>query len=212
MYLPPHFAESRPQELHRVLREHPFATLVTQGPDGPDANHLPFEFDPAAGPHGRLIAHIARANPLLHDVPDGAPVLAIFRAGDAYISPNWYPSKHETHRQVPTWNYRVVHVHGRLRFRDDEKFVRGVVARLTRAHEASEPRPWRMGDSATDFIDGMLRAIVGIEIDIERIVGKYKLSQNKETRDRLGAADGLDRNAHPEVAQAMREAGGPPSS
>ncbi|QHJ00023.1 FMN-binding negative transcriptional regulator [Xylophilus rhododendri] len=208
MYIPPHFAETQPDELHRILREHPFASLVTQGADGPDANHLPFEFDADSGPHGRLIGHVARANPILQEVADGSPVLVIFRAGDAYISPNWYPSKHEAHRQVPTWNYQVVHVHGVLRFQDDEKFLRGVLARLTRTHEADQPRPWRMGDSAPEFIDGMLKAIVGVEIEIGRIVGKSKLSQNKEARDRLGAADGLQQRGETTVSAAMRAAGG----
>ena len=109
--------------------------------------------------------------------------MVIFRGNESYISPNWYPSKHEMHRQVPTWNYEVVHVHGRLTVQDDERFVRGVVARLTREHESSEPKPWRMGDSAPEYIDAMLRAIVGIEVAITRMDGKAKLSQNREERD-----------------------------
>ena len=116
--------------------------------------------------------------------------LVVFRGAHAYVSPNWYPSKHELHRQVPTWNYRVVHVHGRVRIRDDERFVRGVVARLTRRHEArtGAAKPWTMSDSAEDYIDQMLAAIVGIEIEITRMVGKWRLGQNREERDRRGAA------------------------
>ena len=131
-------------------------------------------------------------------------MLVIFRGAEAFISPSWYPSKHETHRQVPTWNYEVVHAHGTLMVRDDERFVRGLVARLTREHEAAEPRPWKMGDSAPDYIDAMLRNIVGIEVDITALVGKSKLSQNKEERDRLGAADTLAARGHDELAERMR--------
>ena len=129
----------------------------------------------------------------------------IFRAGDAYISPNWYPSKHELHRQVPTWNYRVVHVHGQLHIRDDERFVRGVVARLTRTHEeqAGSPKPWKMTDASPEYIDQMLTNIVGIEIEITRMVGKWKLSQNKDERDRGTAADELLKRGEQEISQAM---------
>jgi transcriptional regulator len=132
--------------------------------------------------------------------------MVIFRGGEAYISPNWYPSKHEAHRQVPTWNYEVVHAHGTITVHDDERFVRGIVARLTRRHEATEARPWKMADSAPDFIDGMLRNIVGIEITLTALVGKAKLSQNKEARDRLHAADTLAGKGQAELAQAMRQA------
>ena len=146
MYIPAHFLIQNPQDLHTIIRDHPLGALVTLGPDGLDANHIPFEFDPSQGAHGLLTAHVARANPVWQQCQQGADVLVIFRGNESYISPNWYPSKHETHRQVPTWNYEVVHVHGRLTVMDEEKFVRRVVARLTRGHEASEPRPWRMGD------------------------------------------------------------------
>jgi transcriptional regulator len=207
MYLPPHFADTRPEVLHRVLRTHPLGVLVTPGPDGPDADHLPFEFDPAAGPLGTLSAHVARANPLWQRCPTGTPVLVIFRGAEAYISPGWYPSKHEAHRQVPTWNYEVVHARGTLTVRDDERFVRGLVARLTRHHEASEPQPWRMSEAPPDYIDGLLRQIVGIEIAVTSLVGKTKLGQNREERDRLGAADALQARGHDELAQRMREAG-----
>jgi transcriptional regulator len=207
MYTPAHFRLADPAALHRIIREHPLGVLVTTTADGLDANHIPFEFDPDAGPHGRLTAHVARANPVWQQCADGADVLVIFRGHESYISPNWYPSKHETHRQVPTWNYEVVHAHGRLTVQDHDSFVRGVVARLTRTHEAPEPRPWKMGDSAPEYIDGMLRAIVGIEIAITRLEGKSKLSQNREPRDRLQAADTLQERGKAELAQAMQRAG-----
>lgn len=207
MYIPPHFAETRPEELHRIIRAHPLGMLVTYDAAGLDANHIPFEFDPAQGEHGLLTAHVARANDVWQRCPGGTPVMVIFRGAEGYVSPNWYPSKHETHRQVPTWNYEVVHAHGVLTVRDDEQFVRGLVARLTRRHEANEPKPWKMGDSEREFIDGMLRNIVGIEIAVTSLVGKSKLSQNKETRDRIGAADALDARGKGELARVMVRAG-----
>ena len=206
MYLPPHFAETRPEELHRIVRDYPLGMLVsTHGAAGGlDADHIPFEFDPQAGALGRLSAHLARANPLWQRCPTGTPVLVVFRGAEAYISPNWYPSKHEAHRQVPTWNYEVVHAHGTLTVHDDERYVRGLVARLTRAHDAAEPKPWKMTDSAPEFIDTMLKAIVGIEVTVTALVGKRKLSQNKEARDRQEAADTLDARGREALARAMR--------
>ena len=206
MYIPAHFAIKNPQDLHAIVRDHPLGALVTMGPDGLDANHIPFELDVTQGEHGLLTAHVARANPVWQQCKDGADVLVIFRGNESYISPNWYPSKHETHRQVPTWNYEVVHVHGRLTVMDEEKVVRGVVARLTREHEMTEPRPWKMGDSPPDYIDRMLRAIVGIEIEIKRIEGKAKLSQNREARDRLNAANTLLAKGVEGLGRAMHEA------
>jgi transcriptional regulator len=207
MYTPAHFAVTDPGVLHRVIREHPLGMLVTSVDGHLDANHIPFEYDPTIGPFGVLTAHVARANPVWQQCSEGAQVMVIFRGSERYISPNWYPSKHESHRQVPTWNYEVVHAHGRLTVQDNEKFVRGVVARLTREHEAQEPKPWKMGDSAPEYIDGMLKAIVGIEVAIERLEGKAKLSQNREARDRLNAADTLMERGASELAHAMRQAG-----
>lgn len=210
MYLPPHFAQADPAELHRVLREHPLGMLVRQEPGGLDADHLPFEFDPATGPAhpaGRLTAHVARANPLWQRCPTGTPVLVVFRGAEAYVSPSWYPSKHETHRQVPTWNYEVVHAHGVLTVRDDERFLRGLLARLTRRHEAAEPRPWKMGEAPPDYLQDMLGRIVGLEVAVHSLVGKSKLSQNKDERDRVNAAEVLARRGQDELAQAMRQAG-----
>lgn len=204
MYIPAHFAETRPEELARIIRAHPLGMLVTHDAQGLDANHLPFEFDPEAGTHGLLTAHVARANPVWRRCANGTPVLVVFRGVEGYISPNWYPSKHEAHRQVPTWNYEVVHAHGVLTVHDDERFVRGVVGRLTRRHEAQEPRPWKMSDSTPEFIDGMLRSIVGIEIAVTVLEGKRKLSQNKDERDRLGAAQALQTREQAELAQCMR--------
>lgn len=217
MYLPAHFAEARTAELHRLIEAHPLGALVTHGPDGLDADHLPFALDPDTGPHGTLLAHVARANPLWQRFPTGTPVLVIFRGAQGYISPNWYPSKHEAHRQVPTWNYEVVHAHGTLAIRDDVRFLRGLLARLTRHHEQAigEPVPWKMSQAPADYLDDMLGRIVGIEVTLTSLVGKAKLSQNKDMRDRQQAADRLDARGHGALAQRMRatgDAGGPDPS
>lgn len=207
MYVPPHFAEPQPEELHRIIREHPLGVLITHDANGTlDANHIPFEFDPTVGRYGLLRGHIARANDLWKTCPTGSKVLVVFRGVDAYISPSWYPSKHETHRQVPTWNYEVVHAHGVMTIRDDERFMRGQAARLTMKQEIAEPHPWRMGEAPPDYIDMMLKNIVGIEIDITSLIGKSKLSQNKDARDRLNAADTLDTRGHTALAERMRKA------
>jgi transcriptional regulator len=206
MYVPSHFEEPSTEVLHGLITANPFGTLFTHGKSGLDANHIPFELNATQGPLGVLSGHVARANPVWQDVSSGDEVLVVFRAGDAYISPNWYPSKHELHKQVPTWNYRVVHAHGRVTIRDDERYVRGVVARLTRTHEASEPRPWKMSDSSGDYIDAMLKAIVGVEIEITRLVGKVKLGQNKEVRDIQGAASALNKEGETVIGSAMLQA------
>jgi len=202
MYVPDHFALTDLGEAYRIIEAHPLGVLVTSTSDGLDANHLPFELN---AERSVLTAHVARANPVWQNCGEGIDALVIFRGEESYISPNWYPSKHELHRQVPTWNYQAVHVHGRLVVQDQEKFVRGVVARLTRTHEATEPKPWKMGDSPPDYIDSMLKAIVGLEIRITRLEGKAKLSQNREDRDRFSAAERLASKGTLELSQAMRK-------
>ncbi len=204
MYLPAAFALTDPEHLHRIMRAHPLGMLVTQGSEGLDANHIPFEFDPDTGPLGTLRAHVARANPVWQQVADGSPVLVVFRGEQAYVSPNWYPSKHETHRQVPTWNYEVVHARGTLTVHDDERFVRGVVARLTRQHEAGEPAPWKMADAPADYLAQMAAQIVGLEVAITSLVGKSKMSQNKEPRDREGVAEAFEARGRNALASLVR--------
>jgi transcriptional regulator len=203
MYVPTHFEASRTDALHLLIAQNPFGSLVTHGKNGLDANHIPFLLLPEEGPRGMLHAHVARANPVWQDVADGDEVLVIFRAGDAYISPTWYPSKQAHHKHVPTWNYRVVHAHGRITIRDDERFVRGVVARLTRTHEASQPVPWKMSDAPADYVDDLLKMIVGIEIEITRLEGKLKLGQNREARDVRGAGEALKAAGENVIGDAM---------
>jgi len=209
MYLPSQFAEPRIEELHRIVRDNPLGIMVRATPDGMEADHLPFLFDPAQGPHGALVAHVARANPVWREVADGARVLVIFRGAQGYISPNWYPGKQETHRYVPTWNYEVVHAHGTIHVHDDEKFVRAVVARLTRQHEARQAVPWKMGDAPADYLDQQLRNIVGIEIRLARLEGKRKLNQHHRPADREGAIQGLAGQGNHGLAQAMRDTARP---
>lgn len=203
MYLPAQFEESRTEVLHDLMEKHPMGILFTHGQSGMDANHLPFDLHRNEGSQGVLHAHVARNNPVWQDVANGDEVLVVFRAADAYISPQWYPSKHEFHKQVPTWNYIVAHAYGRITIRDDERYVRGVVARLTRIHEAAQPVPWKMTDAPSDYIDTMLKAIVGLEIEITRIVGKSKLGQNKEERDIRGAGEALTAKGDRLLGDAM---------
>lgn len=203
MYVPAHFEEPSLEVLHGLIENHPLGILVTHGASGLDANHIPFEIDRSKGDYGALHCHVARNNPVWQDVATGDEVLVVFRSADAYISPNWYPSKHELHRQVPTWNYIVAHAHGRITVHDDERHVRRNVARLTHRHEASQATPWKMGDSPREFIDAMVKAVVALEIEITRLVGKAKLSQNKELRDICGAAENLKSRGEDELARAM---------
>lgn len=209
MYLPPHFAVTDPERLHQLIRAYPLGALITHGEGGLDANHLPFELDAGEGDHGVLHAHVARNNPLWQEVKEGDEVLVIFKAADGYISPSWYPGKHEHHKLVPTWNYSVVHAHGRIQIRDDARFVRRLLANLTRHHEAGETTPWKMADAPRDYLEAMVQAVVGIEIEITGLVGKFKLGQNKEAADRLGAANALQERGQSALAEAMLT---PPSS
>ena len=199
MYTPKHFEETRIDALHGLIREYPFATVVTHGAAGLTANHLPFERVDSV-----LHGHVARGNELAR--MDGAEVLLVFRGPDGYISPNWYPTKHETGREVPTWNYAVVHVHGRLRVIEDAAWLRRLLETLTNHHEADQPQPWKVSDAPEDHIEKSLRAIVGIEIAIERIEGKFKLSQNHPDGNRAGVIDGLrhrDADGDRELAEWM---------
>jgi transcriptional regulator len=207
MYVPPHFSEPRAEALHELIETYPLGVLITNGKSGLDANHIPFELNKGEGQHGVLHFHVARANPVWQDVANGDEVLVVFRAPDAYVSPSWYPSKHEFKKQVPTWNYRVAHAHGRVTIRDDERYVRGMVARLTRTHEATQAAPWKMTDSPKEYIDMMLKAIVGMEIEITQLVGKNKLSQNREVRDMLNAGQILRSQGDTVIGDSMIAAG-----
>lgn len=204
MYQPAQFAEHRAEEWHRLIREHPLGMLVTATASGLEAEHLPFVLEAERGPSGTLLAHVARANPVWRAVDEGDAVMVVFRGVQGYISPSWYPSKHEHHRHVPTWNYEVVHVHGRIRVLDDTNAVRGIVAKLTRQSEAGEPVPWKMGDAPADYLAEELAHIVAIEVAIDRMEGKRKLSQNRDERDFRNVVETLEQRGELALAEAMR--------
>jgi transcriptional regulator len=190
MYQVAAFRETRIEVMHALIRAHPLATLVTVSGGVAEANHLPLLVDSDPMPNGSLRGHVARANPLWRQVPEGE-VLAVFQGPQAYVTPSWYPSKHEHGKVVPTWNYAVVHVRGPLVVHDDREWLRDLVSRLTDAREAGLPRPWGVGDAPADYVDRMLEAIVGIEIPVASIEGKWKVSQNRQPADRAGVAAGL---------------------
>jgi transcriptional regulator len=184
MYLPKSFEETRVEVLHDLIRTHPLGTLVTLQTDGLEANHIPFEIDSTPGPLGLLRGHVARANPVWQDCSRNGQALAIFQGPQTYISPSWYPTKLETGMVVPTWNYAVVHAHGELRAIEDREWLRNFVQRLTKTHEAGQKEPWEMSDAPADYIEKQLGAIVGLELTITRLVGKWKASQNRPAHDR----------------------------
>ena len=179
MYLPKHFAQTDIAALHALMDAHPLATLVTHGPEGIDANHIPLHLDAGAGPNGTLRGHVARANPLARAAAVDREILAIFQGPQSYISPSGYATKAEHGKVVPTWNYTAVHAWGRLRLIDDPQWLLAQVRTLTTTHEAALPHPWQVSDAPADYIEKMLGAIVGIEIVIDRLVGKWKVSQNQ---------------------------------
>lgn len=183
MYAPSHFDESRPEVMHGLIGAHPLGTLVTHDVDGLGADHLPFEISPGApgAPYGVLRAHLARANPLWKK--DGE-VMVVFQGPCAYVSPSLYEEKAISGKVVPTWNYAVVHAHGPLRAIDDPVWLLGLLARLSASHEAARPIPWKIDDAPREFIDKLLGAIVGIEIPVQRMQGKWKMSQNRSENDR----------------------------
>jgi transcriptional regulator len=191
MYLPKHFEETRPEVLHGLLKRHPLATLVTLGPAGLVADHIPLKLWPGLGPHGTLRGHVARSNPLWRVTDRSVDALAVFQGPEAYVTPSWYPGKRETGKVVPTWNYVVAHAYGTLMAYDDPSWVRRLLEDLTAEHEADFPAPWRPSDAPADFLEGRIAAVVGIEIAITRITGKWKLSQNQPEANRAGVIEGL---------------------
>jgi transcriptional regulator len=192
MFTPSHFREDRPQLLHRLMEEFPLATVVAASQaKGLEAIHIPLILDPHAGPFGSLKGHIARANSLWRDVASGAEVLAIFQGASHYISPNWYPSKREHGKVVPTWNYTAVHARGKISWIHDRAWLRGFLQTLTARHERRYTSPWQMSDAPAEYIEQMLKAIVGFEIALESLTGKWKLSQNRDAADRAGVVASL---------------------
>ena len=212
MYQPPHFVKTDIGVLHALIRAHPLGLLISADADGPLANPLPFLLDADVAPHGRLRVHLARANPQwrqLADNPD-LPVLVVFQGVDSYVTPSWYETKRETGKVVPTWNYAMVQVRGHARVIEDKDWLAQQVAALTASHEAEREQPWQVSDAPETYIASQLKGIVGLEIDIAEITGKWKVSQNRPEADRRGVAEGLadtDSASSDEMADLVRHYG-----
>ena len=191
MYIPKSVQQTDPNELHKLIRERPLAALVVNTGSGLTANHLPLHLIQDGSSLGLLQGHIARANPLWRECPADSPVLAIFQGPDAYVSPNWYPTKQEHGKVVPTWNYVAVHAVGKIRFIDEPGWKLDFLQRLTAHHESTQQNPWSVTDAPTDFTEKMLGAIVGLEVLIDDLQGKWKASQNQPKQNRLGVVNGL---------------------
>ena len=192
MYLPSHFEESRPEVLHELVRTHPLGLLITLGPAGMQANPIPFMLEaPADGGPTMLRAHVARANPVWREARTDVESLVVFQGPQAYISPSMYPTKAATGKVVPTWNYVMVQARGTLAVHEEAPWLHALVTRLTTRHEAPRAVPWAVSDAPADYVDTMLRAIVGIEITLSALTGKWKVSQNRGQADRDGVMHGL---------------------
>lgn len=198
MYLPKAFQESDPEVLGSFVRARPLATFVSLDAGGLCADHFPMLLETGAGGGQVLRGHVARANPLWRNLGAGVQALAVFQDPGTYITPSWYASKAESGKVVPTWNYVAVHVHGRARAVDDPQWLRAFLQRLTHAQEAAREVAWKLTDAPADYIDLQLKAIVGIELDVERMQGKWKLSQNRLPRDIDGVISGLTARGDPE--------------
>lgn len=191
MYLPAHFAEADTAVLHALIQSHPLGAWITQADGDLLANHIPFLIDSTRGEFGTLIGHVARANPVWRSFSTTANSLVIFQGAESYITPSWYPSKHDHGKAVPTWNYAVVHAHGVPRAIEDRAWLLAHLTQLTLTHERVQPLPWKVSDAPETFIEQLMNAIVGIEIPISKLVGKWKVSQNRPAPDQLGVLAGL---------------------
>jgi transcriptional regulator len=209
MYIPPLFNEDRVEVLHDAIRNGGLATLVTMTADGMIASHLPLLLDPTPTPYGTLVGHIARANPQAKTTDTAVQAMVIVQGPDGYISPSLYATKKETGKVVPTWNYVAIHAYGTIEFFDDPHRLLGVVTRLTDQYETPRAQPWAVTDAPADFVQGMLRAIVGISIPIARLEGKYKMSQNRPKTEHAGIVSGLEadglRDLAAQVARSLAD-------
>lgn len=211
MYVPPHFEETRLEVLHELIRARPLATVVTLSADGINANHVPLHLCEEPGRFGALRGHVARSNPMWADRVEEVEALAIFQGAHGYISPSWYPTKREHGKVVPTWNYAVVHAYGPLRVIDDPVWLRGLLEALVSRHEASSIAPWSISDAPPEFVERMIESIVGFEIVISRLNGKWKASQNQPAENRAGVVEALKQRGDAtalEMAQLVKRASG----
>jgi transcriptional regulator len=200
MYIPPHFEQPNIEAMHNLIRTRPLATLVTLASNGINANHIPLHLAQSSEPFGSLQGHVARANPIWCDLGPDNEVLAIFHGPDAYIRPSWYATKQETGKVVPTWNYTVVHAYGSLRIIDDASWVRAQMEALTTHNEAAFPEPWSVSDAPDDFTEKLVEAVVGIEIIITRLSGKWKVSQNQPPQNQNSVIQGLNASGQSDAA------------
>jgi transcriptional regulator len=207
MYIPAAFAEDQVPVLHDAIRAFGFATLVSQTANGLMASHLPLMVEPEPAPFGTLIGHFARANP--HAADATGETLAIFLGPQGYITPQYYATKRHTAKVVPTWNYAAIHAYGTMRFIDDRDGKLAIVTRLTEHHEGKLAVPWQVSDAPADFIDIMLNSIIGFEMTITRLEGKWKMSQNRPEIDRVGVIEGLRADGQPELADTVARVAGP---
>ena len=191
MYRPNYHALNDLGQMHTHIDQYPLGGWVCQTDDGLVANHIPFVLDRTYGENGRLIGHVSRANPVWQQLLAGTPSVVMFMGPQAYITPSWYPGKKEHGKVVPTWNYVTVHVHGTGRVVEDGEWILSMLHQLTDAQESSRPTPWSVKDAPTDYVEKLLRAIVGIEIRIDRLEGRLKVSQDEALADRHGTVDGL---------------------
>lgn len=205
MYQPPHFREDDLQTQHALIRAHPLGLLITAGARGLLANPVPFYLDAAASAKGTLRLHLARANAQWQDIDEGASVLAVFQGVDSYVTPSWYATKRESGKVVPTWNYAVVQARGSARTVDDPQWLLAQINAITEQQENGRPTPWKVSDAPEKFISAQLKGIVGVEIEITEIEGKWKVSQNRPAADRTGVVSGLEQEtANAEMAQLVR--------
>ena len=207
MYVPRYNLETDVATLHGLIRAHPLGTWVTVGPEGPVANHVPVVLDPEPGPFGTLRCHLARANPAWRILADGGPVLVVFQGAEAYVTPSWYASKAEHGRVVPTWAYAVVHARGTARVVEDARWLRRHVAEMTDAFERPRPEPWAVSDAPEAYVDRLVRAIVGVELEVETLQGKWKAAQERSDADRSGVASGLTTEGAAGMAREVERAG-----
>ena len=203
MYIPDHFQEDRIAALHDLIRASGLATLVSMTADGLIASHAPLLLDPAPAPFGTLTGHLAKANPHARAADPGVPTLVIFHGPDGYITPSYYAAKKEHGKVVPTWNYTAIHAYGTLEVFDEPARLLDIVTRLTNRHETPRAQPWAVTDAPDEFVQGMLRGIVGISLTIARLEGKVKMSQNRPAADKAGVIEGLRHDGQDGLARAV---------
>ncbi|MCA0316411.1 MAG: FMN-binding negative transcriptional regulator [Candidatus Melainabacteria bacterium] len=207
MYIPQSFKEERVEVLHQLIRSNPFGMVISNGEEGPLLTSVPILLNQDDSKFGTLQCHIARANPHWRSI-DGQKALVVFQGANAYISPNWYPTKEENGMVVPTWNYVMVQARGVARVVDDASWLKKQITTLTNQEESGFSQPWKVSDAPDDYIDGQIKAIIGIEIKIDTLEGKWKVSQNRAVKDRQGVANHFDSVDNTEMSELVKEYGG----